>query len=168
MDLPLPKCDITTILSPQKPVIYCSYLKSGSFTDKLEIVQVLRCRLSLWYIAVKPTVARLLEALHIVGTLKTEKRGDWIDYPRFFISFNERGPSKFRFWSNKNQFELLDSVHPRIQNEHAGCPVQKWAIFVLIKASQGFVVRRMPVRRSRKPAENAYQGKKGHLWVDTR
>jgi len=28
--------------------------------------------------------------------------------------------------------------------------------------------RRTPVRRSRKPAENAEQGKKGHLWMDTR
>ncbi len=60
------------------------------------------------------------------------------------------------------------SVHPRIQNEHAGCPIQKWAIFVLIKAAQGFSVRRTPVRRSRKPAENAEQGKKGHLWMGTK
>jgi ribosomal protein L15E len=38
---------------------------------------------------------------------------------------------------------------------------------MLIKAAQGFVVRRTSVRRSRKPAENAEQGKKGHLWMDT-
>jgi hypothetical protein len=30
----------------------------------------------LQFIAVKATIARLLEALHIVGTSKTEKRGD--------------------------------------------------------------------------------------------
>ncbi len=47
------------------------------------------------------------------------------------------------------------------------CPIQKWAIFVLIKAAQGFAVRRTPVRRNRKPAENAEQGKKGYLWMDT-
>ena len=28
-------------------------------------------------------------------------------------------------------------------------------------------VRCTPVRRSRKPAENAEQGKKGYLWIDT-
>ncbi|MDH3722496.1 MAG: hypothetical protein OER74_13455 [Desulfobacteraceae bacterium] len=26
----------------------------------------------------------------------------------------------------------------------------------------------LPVRRSRKPVENDEQGKKGHLWIDTR
>jgi hypothetical protein len=30
----------------------------------------------LQFIAVKPAIARLLEALHVVGTSKTEKRGD--------------------------------------------------------------------------------------------
>ena len=38
---------------------------------------------------------------------------------------------------------------------------------VLIKAAQGFSVRRTPVRRRRKLAEIAEQGKKGHLWMDT-
>jgi len=67
-----------------------------------------------------------------------------------------------------------NSVHSWIQNEHDGCPIQKWAIFVLIKAAQGFSVPAKrdrkacaPVRRSRKPAENAEQDKKGHLWMDT-
>ncbi|MFZ0484037.1 MAG: hypothetical protein WAL93_11660, partial [Desulfobacterales bacterium] len=40
-------------------------------------------------------------------------------------------------------------------------------IFVLIKAAQGFAVRRTSVRRSRKPAENADQDKNGHLWMGT-
>ncbi len=63
--------------------------------------------------------------------------------------------------------EVLIRVHSRIQNKHDVCPIHKWAIFVLIKAAQGFSVRRTSVRRSRKPAENAEQGKKGHLWMDT-
>ncbi len=37
----------------------------------------------------------------------------------------------------------------------------------LWRDKQGFSVRRTPVRRSRKPAENAEQGKKGHFWMDT-
>ena len=37
----------------------------------------------------------------------------------------------------------------------------------LTGAAQGFAVRRTLVRRSRQPAENADQGKKGHLWMDT-
>jgi hypothetical protein len=41
------------------------------------------------------------------------------------------------------------------------------AIFVLIKAAQGFAVRRTSVRRSRKPAENADQDKDGHFWMGT-
>jgi hypothetical protein len=45
--------------------------------------------------------------------------------------------------------------------------MQKLAIFVLIKAAQGFAVRRTPVRRSRNPTENAEQGKKGYLWMET-
>jgi len=35
-------------------------------------------------------------------------------------------------------------------------------------AAQGFAVRHTPVRRSRKPAENAEQNKKSHLWMDTK
>jgi hypothetical protein len=45
--------------------------------------------------------------------------------------------------------------------------MQKLAIFVLIKAAQGFAVRRTPVRRSRNPAENAEQGKKGYFRMET-
>ena len=81
----------------------------------------------------------------------------------------------------KNQFNPLFSIHPQIQNEHYVCPIYKWAIFVLIKAAQGFSLpargtwRRTPVRRSpasfqaegSNPAENAEQGKKGHLWMET-
>ena len=37
----------------------------------------------------------------------------------------------------------------------------------LIKDAQGFTVRRTHVRRSRKPAEDAEQREKGHLWMDT-
>jgi len=37
----------------------------------------------------------------------------------------------------------------------------------LWRDKQGFVVRRTSVRRSRKPAENTEQDKKGHLWMDT-
>ncbi len=37
-----------------------------------------------------------------------------------------------------------------------------------IKAEQGFSVRLLPERRSRKPAENAEPGKKGHLWMETK
>ena len=37
----------------------------------------------------------------------------------------------------------------------------------LWRDKQGFSVSRTSVRRSRKPAENAEQGKKGHLWMDT-
>jgi len=33
--------DITNNLRSQKPVIYSRYMKSGSFTDKLEISQIL-------------------------------------------------------------------------------------------------------------------------------
>ncbi|MDJ0668256.1 MAG: hypothetical protein QNJ61_13280, partial [Desulfobacterales bacterium] len=33
--------------------------------------------------------------------------------------------------------------------------------------AQGFAVRCTPVRRSRKPAENAEQGQKDHFWTDT-
>jgi len=46
--------------------------------------------------------------------------------------------------------------------------------FVRIKAAQGFSVPakagqegNLPVCRSRKPAENADPGKKGHLWMET-
>jgi len=39
---------------------------------------------------------------------------------------------------------------------------------VLIKAAQGFSVRRTHVRRSRKPAENADQDQKDLFWPDTR
>jgi hypothetical protein len=40
--------------------------------------------------------------------------------------------------------------------------------FSLGKAAQGFAARRtLYVRRSRKPAENAVQRKKDHLWMDT-
>jgi hypothetical protein len=35
------------------------------------------------------------------------------------------------------------------------------------KAAQGFAVRRTPVRRSRKPAENAAHRKNNHLWMET-
>jgi hypothetical protein len=38
--------------------------------------------------------------------------------------------------------------------------MQKSAIFALIKAAQGFAVRRTPVRRSRKSAENAGRAKR--------
>jgi len=41
--------------------------------------------------------------------------------------------------------------------------MKRCGFFVLIKAAQGFVVRRTVVRRSRKPAENDDQGKKDHL-----
>ena len=64
-------------------------------------------------------------------------------------------------------WSILTSVHPQSVMDPIKCPIQKWAIFVLIKAAQGFAVRRTPVRRSREPAENAEQGKKGHLWMDT-
>jgi hypothetical protein len=46
-------------------------------------------------------------------------------------------------------------------------PMQKLAIFVLIKAAQGFSARRTTVRRSRKSAKNADQDKKGHSWMET-
>jgi len=52
-------------------------------------------------------------------------------------------------------------------------PNSEMAIFVLIKAAQGFAVpahgtgRRTSVYRSREPAENADQDKNAHLWMGT-
>jgi hypothetical protein len=39
---------------------------------------------------------------------------------------------------------------------------------MLIKAAQGFLVRRTHVRRSQKPAENADQRQKDHFWTATK
>jgi hypothetical protein len=41
----------------------------------------------------------------------------------------------------ERSWELV-SAHPRVLNRHYECQVQKLAIFVLIKAAQGFTVRR--------------------------
>jgi hypothetical protein len=45
--------------------------------------------------------------------------------------------------------------------------IQKCGFVVLIKAAQVFAVRRTPVRRSWKRAENANQGQKDHFGADT-
>jgi hypothetical protein len=55
--------------------LLCQYLGYKQLAGIVISVKILGLKF-LQFIAVKATIARLLEALHIVGTSKTEKRGD--------------------------------------------------------------------------------------------